>query len=240
MQHSLLSIEEVAEYLHIAVPDIERLLADGEIPVVRQGPTRVAFLKRDVDTWAARRILSFSSGDLHEYHRVSSAKVHDLSAQHAIMPEVFDLSHIDEAMSSRTMSSIVRGMVALADSTGKVVYPDDLRESLIAREKMGTTALSGGFALLHPLHHEPYMFDDSFIVLGRTISALPFHSPDGQTTDLFFAVCCQDDRIHLHLLARLCMMCQRTSLILELREAFDVAEMYDLLLQSEAEVIAKL
>ena len=65
-------------------------------------------------------------------------------------------------------------------------------------------------------------------------------SPDGSTTDVFFLVCCQDDRIHLHVLARICMMCQQISLLLELREATTAAQMYELLVRAENEIIQQL
>ena len=56
-----------------------------------------------------------------------------------------------------------------------------------------------------------------FIVLARTAQPLPFGSPDGTVTDIFFLMCCQDDRIHLHVLARVCMMCRHTHLLRDLR-----------------------
>jgi nitrogen PTS system EIIA component len=115
-----------------------------------------------------------------------------------------------------------------------------LLTSLEARERLCSTALAGGVALLHPRNHEPYMFDDSFIVVGRTVQAVPFGSPDGATTDLFFLVCCQDDQIHLHVLARICMMAHHTSVLLEMREAPDAGAIYHALVASEEEVIRTL
>jgi PTS system nitrogen regulatory IIA component len=54
---------------------------------------------------------------------------------------------------------------------------------------------------------------------------------------VFFLICSQDDRIHLHVLARLCMMCHHTSLLLELRETTDPHEMHRILVASERQVI---
>ncbi len=143
-------------------------------------------------------------------------------------------------MSSKTRASILRDMVKVASRTGLLPSDSDLVASLEERERLGSTALAGGIALLHPRNHEPYMFDDSFIVLGRSVQPVPFGSPDGATTDLFFLVCCQDDRIHLHVLARLAVMCHYTSLLIELRDARDVSGMYQALIESENEVIRQL
>ena len=105
---------------------------------------------------------------------------------------------------------------------------------------MGSTALAAGIALLHPSNLQPYMFDDSGIVLGRTIQPTPFGSPDGMTTDLFFLVCCQDDRTHLHVLARLCVLCYQTTMLLDLREAQTAEDMYEVLINAEQEVVKDL
>ena len=95
----------------------------------------------------------------------------------------------------------------------------------------------GGFALLHPRNHQPYMFFEPFIVAARSIAHIHFGAPDGQPTDLFFLICCPDDRIHLHVLARLCMMAHHTDLLPALREAPTPAGFLDALLASEAQVL---
>lgn len=239
MPYRVFQLKDVAEYLHIARGDIEELVRRGEIPFERQGD-RVIFRKKEVDSWASQRILGLSGKGLTAYHKTSSAKMHDLSKKHAILPELLKLEFIDPALTSKTKSSVVRDMVKLACRTGLVPDPADLVRSLDERERLGSTALAGGIALLHPKNHEPYMFDDSLVVVGRSIQPIPFGSPDGATTDLFFLVCCQDDRIHLHVLARLCMMCHYTSLLLELREAPDVHGMFAALMGAENEVIQQL
>ena len=131
-------------------------------------------------------------------------------------------------------------MVRLAENTNLLIDSVELLKSLKEREQMCSTALAGGIALLHPRHHDPYLFEDSFVVLGRTVQPIPFGSPDGTTTDLFFLVCCQDERIHLHVLARLCMLCYHTSVLLDLREAKTPAEMLKSLIDAEEDVIKHL
>jgi nitrogen PTS system EIIA component len=239
MPYRTFSLKEASEYLHLPVADLEAMVRSDEIPFDRQGD-RLVFRKKDVDSWASQRILGLSAGGLKAYHKKSSSKYHDLSKQHAIIPELMKPEYIEPALTSKTKASVVRDMAGLAVRTGLVPNAKDLLNSLEERERLLSTALAGGVALLHPRSHEPYMFDDSFIVAGRSTQALPFGSPDGATTDLFFLVCCQDDRIHLHVLARICMMAHHTSLLLELREAADAAAMYQVMVASEEEVIRSL
>jgi excisionase family DNA binding protein len=239
MPHTLFTVEEVAEYLHIPLPDVRRLVREKAIPHRLQGETPI-FQQREIDAWATQRILQLEKKDLHTYHRASSARMHDLSREHAIIEELTLAECVEPELHSRTKPSLVRDMVGLAEKSDLVIYPEELLETLDRRERMAPTALPGGLALMHPEHHEPYMFEDSFIAIGRTIQPIIFGCPSGQTTDLFFLVCCQDDRIHLHVLARLCMMCQHTSLVLEMREAHDKVEMLECLAGAEREVIRTL
>lgn len=239
MPYRVLNLEEVANYLHIARRDVEELVRLKSIPFERHGE-RLIFRKKEIDAWASQRILGLSGKRLTAYHKKSSAKAHDLSKKHAIVPELLKPDFIDPALTSKTKSSVLRDMVKLAGRTGLVSDPADLFRSLDERERLGSTALAGGIALLHPKNHEPYMFDDSFITVGRTIQPIPFGSPDGATTDLFFLVCCQDDRIHLHVLARLCMMCHYTSVLLDLRDVSDAQGMFAALTGAEEEIIQQL
>jgi mannitol/fructose-specific phosphotransferase system IIA component (Ntr-type) len=78
------------------------------------------------------------------------------------------------------------------------------------------------------------------MVLGRTIQPIHFGSQDGKPTDLFFLLCCQDDRLHLHTLARLCTMCMETPILDELRTADSGTAMQDIILRTEAEIIRRL
>ena len=63
-----------------------------------------------------------------------------------------------------------------------------------------------------------------------------FGSPDGLPTGLFFLLGCQTD--NLHLLARLCLMVQKTELLAQLRAGPDAAMLHDHLLGVEQLVIA--
>lgn len=239
MPHRIFNLSEAAEYLHLGEDAVEELARSGDLPCEKQG-VRLVFRHNAIDEWASRRLLEFNKENLSDFHQRSTSKFHDLSRDVSIIPALLKPEWIDAGLTCRSKSSVIREMVALADRTGLLCYREELLESLIEREKLCSTALSGGLALLHPRNHEPYMFEDSFVVIGKTIAQIPFGSPDRSTTDIFFLICSQDDRIHLHVLARLCMMCHNTSLLLELRGTDDVLEMYRLLVASEEQVIQQM
>ena len=103
--------------------------------------------------------------------------------------------------------------------------PAALLQGLEAREELCSTGIPGGLALLHSRNPESYLFEAAFLALGRTIQQIPFGAPDGQPTNLFFLIGCPDDRMHLHTLARLCLMAQKTDLLVDLRQAADADAM---------------
>jgi len=236
MPHTRFSLQEVADYLHLSVEDVMRLVKRREIPCEQSG-TRITFIHGDIDAWASQRLLGSTQGSIEEYHRKSSAKLHDTSRDSAIISELLKPAFIRPVLNSRTKSSVIRDMVKLADETGLLNDREQLLSSINEREKMCSTALSGGMAILHAQHHEPYMSEDSFVVLGRTVQPIPFGSPDGRTTDVFFLVCCQDDRIHLHVLARICMLCYHTPLLMTLRELDNAQAMHDAIVGQELDLI---
>ncbi len=236
MPFRIFNLSEAAEYLHLQEERVRELARLGEIPCEKQGG-RLIFRHNAVDEWASRRLLASSAEKLADFHSRSTAKYHDLSDEAAIVPVLVKPEWIQPAMTCRSKSSVLREMVELADRTGLLCYRDELLESLVEREKLCSTALSGGLALLHPRNHEPYMFEDSFVVVGKTVGQIPFGSPDRSTTDIFFLICSQDDRIHLHVLARLCMMCHQTSLLMEMRGTDDPRELHRILIAAEQQVI---
>ncbi|MCX7009157.1 MAG: PTS sugar transporter subunit IIA [Kiritimatiellaeota bacterium] len=239
MPHKTFNLDEVAHYLHLNVDEVQKYVRERVIPHEERGG-RVIFKRNEIDSWVSQRILGANEKRLKIYHQQSSERMLDLSKEHAIMPDLLHAEFIEAALKSRTKASVIRDMAALADSTGMVNDAPNLVKSIEERERLCTTALPGGVALLHPMTHDAYRFNDSFIVLGRAIQPLPFGSPDGSTTDLFFLVGCQNDRLHLHVLARICMMCHHTDLLMRLRETADAPAMFDVLLGAEQEVIRQL
>src|SRR5690348_11578775 len=237
MPFRLLNLEAVAEYLHLTPQDVEQRVKNREIPFEKRGD-RIVFRKSDIDAWASQRILGFSSQRLTDYHQKSTSHTRKILPHEAVLPEMLQTGAIASAMSSKTKASVLRDLVALAEKTGRLNDPKSLLASLETREELCSTAVPGGFALPHPRAHEPYLFETSFIVVGRPIQEIHFGSPDGQPTYLFFLVCCQDDRLHLHTLARICLIAMKTKMLDQLRDAPDAQSMRDALVASEQEILA--
>jgi nitrogen PTS system EIIA component len=236
MPYRTFGVDEVARYLHLSRADVDRLVKDQDIPFERHGP-RLVFRKVDIDAWASPRILGLESKRLAEYHQKTSHGTQQLVAD-AIMPERIQAEFIGPALTAKTKASVLRQMTALAGKTGRVADPQVLLQGLEEREELCSTGIPGGLALLHSRNPESYLFEAPFLALGRTIQQIPFGAPDGRPTDLFFLIGCPDDRMHLHTLARLCLMAQKTDLLAELRQAQDAEAMCECILAAEQAVLA--
>ena len=236
MSHRILTLNELVEYLHLPSQDILLLVKRHEIPHRQQGKDYV-FPREEIDRWASQRLLGMQDKDIHAFHQSSTAKVHDLSERHALLPELMEPSYIDPALEGKMPPKIIRNMVDLADRTEMVWDREGLLAGVEEREALFSTAMPCGAALLHPPHHEPYMFEDSFICLGRSTQPIFFGAPGGAKTEIFFLICSQEDRIHLHLLARVSMICRQTNVLEELHEAETAEEMYEMLVHAEQQMI---
>lgn len=237
MSFQILNLEAVAEYLNFTPAEVEQRVKDRVIPFEKRGD-RLIFRKGEIDEWASQRIMGFSSDRLVAYHEKSSRRASKLLAHEAILPEMLTAGIIEPHLKSRTKPAVLHDLVTLADQTGKLNDPKLLRGSLEAREDLCSTGMPGGFAVPHLRVQEPYLFETSFLVIGRLVRAIYFGAPDDEPTDLFFLLCCQDDRLHLHTLARLCMVAVKTEVLTQLRNAPDASAMYDALVAAEQEVLA--
>lgn len=231
-----MNLDEVADFLHVARRHVEQLLKDGEIPCVVRGG-RVLFPHDEVEAWASQRLLRLPGQSLDWYHRHTMQGTQRLLPRAALIPVLLQPDYIDLGLTAKTRAAVMRAMVELAERTGRVFDARELLDSVEAREALCSTALPGGLALLHARQHRPFRFEGSFVVLGRTIQPIPFGAPDGRASRLFFLVCCQDERIHLHTLARLCLLALKTNVLADLLEAPDAAAAHAALVAAELEVL---
>lgn len=239
MANRYLTLEEAAHYLHVPPEKLAHMVKQQEIPFV-QNAKRVAFDTDALDAWASQRILQMSERHLGDYHRGSSLDTRYRAGEFALVSSLFAPTHMVIDLPSRTKASVIRDLVAIAEKAELLYAPADLVRSLIEREAICSTGMAGGVALVHPRHHDPYLAPDSFCVLARTATPIPFGAPDGENTDVFFMICCLDERLHLHILARLCTMLNTTDLLTRIHAAEDAVALFAALDETEQAVLGRL
>jgi PTS system nitrogen regulatory IIA component len=136
-----------------------------------------------------------------------------------------------------TRGSVLRELVKLAEQSWNVYDPDAILQALRQREDLGSTALPTGVAIPHPRRALANALGDHVIAYGRTASGVPFGAEHGNLTDVFFLVCCRDDRTHLRVLARLSRLLLRLEFLDALRAADTPAQTWQLIDTAERELI---
>jgi PTS system nitrogen regulatory IIA component len=136
-----------------------------------------------------------------------------------------------------TRASVLKELVQLAEQTWQVYDPVAILEAVRQREELASTALEGGVAIPHPHRPLPAALGESLLAYGRTEAGIPFGGARGALTDIFFLVCCRDDRTHLRVLARLSRLFLRPGFLNELRQADSAAATRDILLAAERDLI---
>lgn len=213
-----LNLEEAAAYLDIGAMELSRLVRQGEMPYAGD-PAHPLFLADELDSWASRRILAMNAKRLDALERGIAAS-HPKEAPFSLL-SLLALERVFIGIEARTKASMLSGLVDCADSLGLLYDPKDLLESLRRREEEGSTALQGGVAIPHPRHHDPYLASESFLIVARPAQPIHFGAADGKPSDLFFLLVCQEERLHLRALARLCSKLQDSAICARLRAAED-------------------
>ena len=236
MPHRILTLQQAAKHIRIPERELFHLVQREEIPYLRRGE-EVVFEHRLLDDWAQRRILGLPTQSLSDQHREATVDRTKKATEDALVEQLFKPEWIDPAMSARTKPAVLRDMVALAMRTERLYDDAALVRELEAREEVASTAIGGGAAFLHARYHDPYLCSESFVVFGRTVQPIFFGAQDGEQTDLFFLICCTDDTLHLHTLARLCTMAHGSLMLSDLRVATTSDELFAVLRNAEHDLL---
>ncbi len=233
MSYRSITLSAAARELNMDLNELRHYAQRGELPARVQGGEFV-FEQRALDEWAQRRLMTLTEKKLAGEHGAA------IAARRRAMGEDFHVAGllrpnaVAPFMTSRNRGGVLRDMTDLAESTGLVYDPLTLFAELQAREEAASTATEAGVAFPHPKYHDPYLFQESFLALGRTLRPVYYGTGvEGDGTDLFFLVCCADHRLHLHVLGRLCLLAMRTPLLSDLREAPDAEAMCAILKRCE-------
>jgi len=239
MAYELMDLKTAAAHVHLEMNELRHYAQREEVPSVKRGDD-FFFEHRLLDEWAQRHLLAIPQKELAGEHRVAMterrrADGHDFHIAELLRPEL-----VADGLTAKSRAGVLRDMTDFAESTGLLYDPETLFAELAAREEAASTAAGDGVAFLHPRYHDPFLFQETFLALGRTVRPVFFGSQDGQSTDLFFLICCTDHALHLHILARLCLLAHGTTLLADLRAAPDAAAMHEALKAAEEKFLGGL
>jgi nitrogen PTS system EIIA component len=237
MPHSVMNLLELARFLGIDQRRAERMAQRGEIPCRKIGG-QLRFNQAELTEWLQQHMPELDRSKLADMDAGIGAHRQTETTDTLVVP-LLRPEAVTAELGARTKNSVLKELVALAQETGLLYDGEILLEAVFHREELCSTAMPGGIAIPHPRRPLPYAVAEPILVVARTASGIGFGAPDGRLTDLFFLTCSQDDRHHLHILARLCRLLQNNEFVIGLREAETVEEMISLIHRRESEVITE-
>lgn len=127
---------------------------------------------------------------------------------------------------STSKKRVLEQLSALIAGGQQALNPSEVFDSLIARERLGSTGLGHGVAIPHGRVKHGTATVGAFIKLQTPID---FDAIDGQPVDLLFGLLVpeQSTQEHLQLLAQLAEMFSDPAFVARLRGATSTAELYD-------------
>jgi len=234
MSSEVMDLEQLAAYLHRDAREVAKLVNRGHLPGQRVGG-HWRFHRVEINQWIESQMHAYTEKELTALEN---------GGRHAAEPELLISAMLPEACTSvplpaRTRSSVLRELVRVAEQSWNVYDPDTVLEGVRQREALASTALGSGVAIPHPRRPLPEtVLGDHVLAFGRTASPIPFGAERGGLTDLFFLVCCRDDRTHLKTLARLSRLFLRPGFLDELRAAETGPEAWEVIAAAERDLVS--
>jgi PTS system nitrogen regulatory IIA component len=228
----IMDIEQLAAYLSRDAREVGKLASRGVLPG-RKVAGEWRFARAEINHWLEGRLHEYTSEELEALESAHTAEVEE-----PLLAGLLSEERIAVPLPASTRSSVLRELVKVAQSAWFVYDSDAIHEAICQREEMGSTAMPSGVAIPHP--HRPLgdaVIGESLVVFGKTPRGIPFNGPRGVLTDLFFLVCCTDNRTHLRVMARLSRLMLREGMIAQLRSTETALEAYELLTTAESELL---
>jgi PTS system nitrogen regulatory IIA component len=229
----MMDMEQLAAYLQRDVREVGKLASRGHLPGHKVGG-EWRFARAEINQWIETQLPAYTEKQL--------ANLESAAGQGDAEPLLAGLlseASIAVPLAATTRASVLRELVTLAEQTWQVYDPAAVLEAIRQREEMGSTALPIGVAIPHPRRPLPAALGESLVAYGRTSSGIPFGAPMGGLTDVFFLVCCRDDRTHLRVLARLTRLFLRPDFLDDLRAAETPAETWEKIAAAERELLGQ-
>lgn len=226
-----LDVDQLATYLHTTPQKVRKLIDRGKIPARKiGGQWKVS--EAEVHNWLEDQLGVSDIDDLPQMqaivNRWSDEKKEDISLERLLPIEA-----IEVPLSARTRSSVIRRIVAIAESTGMLWDAPKMVDAVMAREDLHPTALDNGVALLHPRRPQASILAEPLLALGVSLQPLPFGNKSGNLTDVFFLICSTDDRVHLQVLTKISRLLSGTNFLTDLRECSTAREAHETLCRHE-------
>lgn len=231
MGSDMMDMEELAAYLRRDVREVGKLATRGHLPGHKVGG-QWRFARAEINRWIEKQLPEYTDKQL-----AALETHHHRGDDGLLIGALLSEASVAVPLGATTKASALKALLNLAEQSWQIYDSEAVLHAIRSREELASTALPNGVAIPHPHRPLPSALGESVIAYGRTLSGIPFGAPMGELTDIFFLVCCRDDRTHLRVLARLTRLFMRPGFLDDLRQAETAVESYEKIVQTEIELI---
>ncbi len=220
----LLTMHELAAYLHLDEATVSKLVMQGKIPSL-QVDRQWRFKRTSIDEWIEQQLV----GDDENFADVPDGMklpLEDLVPDQAIITN----------LRARTPVGVIEELAARAYTNGWLADKPWFVGAVVERESLASTAMEGGVAFLHTRAKDKGKIARPFMIVGRSWEGIMFGAPDNNPTYLFFLMGLKYDRLHLPILGRLARALRNSATIAKLRSLSSPDQVRALLLKEDAAV----
>jgi len=196
----VMTLAQVAKYLHLAERTVLRMAQRGEIPAAKIA-SQWRFMRSLVCDWLVAQMQTLPSRQL---EAVGGLKQTLLPLGEVLRPDLMSFN-----LKPGPKENIFRQLLTPLLRTGFARDTDELLKRLLDREAMMTTAVGHGIAVPHPRRPVPGMFSEPAIALGICPEGTDFQAIDDQLVHVFFLICATRIEIHLQLMAKVSWLSRR-------------------------------
>jgi PTS system nitrogen regulatory IIA component len=233
MSNETMNLEQLAVYLQRDAREVSKMASRGYLPGHKvSGEWR--FYPAEINHWIETQMHAYTEQELTALEHGLDRSAEQLPLLSSMLTE----ATMAVPLQASSRSSVLRELVRLAERSWNVYDAEAVLEAIKQREEMGSTALDSGVAVPHPRRALPKALGDHVVAYGRTVNALPFGSGRSGLTDIFFLVCCRDDRTQLGVMARLARLMLRPGFVDELRAAETAGGALQVIEAAEQDLVA--
>jgi PTS system nitrogen regulatory IIA component len=230
MGNDTMDLAQLASLLQRDQRELSKLATRGDLPGRKVGG-QWRFANAEIQQWLEAEMPGLNEAQLKNLEDAHPEPTEPLLTL-LLAPDC-----VEVPLQARTPASAIRAMVRLAEQSWQVYDPDAILQAAQAREERGSTAQDNGVAILHPPRPMADALGESVMAFGRAAGGVPFGAPRGGLTDLFFLVCCRDQKTHLRVLARLSRLLLRPEFLDDLRAAETPAEALAVIREAEKQLL---
>jgi PTS system nitrogen regulatory IIA component len=231
MGNDTMDLAQLASLLRRDQRELSKLANRGQLPGRKVGG-EWRFANAEIQQWLESEMPGLDEAALKNLEEAHPEPTEPLIT-HLLAPAC-----VEVPLQARTPASVMRAMVRLVEQSWQVYDPAAVLSAVQAREERSSTAQENGVAILHPPRPLTDALGESVVALGIAAGGVPFGGAMGRLTDIFFLVCCRDQKTHLRVLARLSRLFLRPGYLDRLRAAGTPTDALHVVRDAESALLA--